>query len=334
MAIEVISGGALTTVQDLGRFGHAAQGFGACGACDKHAMGLSNALLGNPLGLAVVECTLQGATFRFPDGGVVAIAGANPAVTLNGQPAPAYRPLRLATGDVLALGAIADGVRSYLAVWGGVALPPLMGSRATDLRTHIGGLRGRALRAGDRLPIEPVSPALWQATPQSMQRLAKLDALGVSDWMRHAHGPYRYIGGQRIALVRAVAGPQAHRFSQAAMDAFTRGLYRVAVDSNRMACRLQGDPVPALQGYDILSDGIAEGSVQVAANGLPIVMLADHQTTGGYAKIATVISVDVPTLAQLRPGDSVAFRLVPPEEGVRAARQEHALLTQIKEMMA
>ncbi len=333
MPLEVITGGALTTVQDLGRFGYAAQGFGSCGACDKHALRLANALLGNSLGLSALECTLQGATVRFLAPCMVAVAGADPAVTLNGKPAAAYRPLRLAAGDVLAVGTVSGGVRSYLAVQGGFALPPVMGSQATDLRAHIGGMQGRALKAGDVLPTAALPAKHPPSARKLARRLAILNGWGLAAWMAHTHGAYRFMGGQRVALVRAVAGPQTSYFTQAGQDTFTRSIYCVGVDSNRMACRMEGSPIQAHRGYDILSDGIAEGAVQVSANGLPIVMLADHQTTGGYAKIATVISVDIPTLAQLRPGDSVAFRMVPPEEGIRAARAEHALLCKIKELM-
>ena len=334
MAMEVITAGALTTVQDLGRFGFAAQGFGTSGACDRHAMRLANALLGNPLGLAVLECTLQGPALRFTQPTVIAVAGAAPELTLNGEPANAYVPLAVQAGDTLGVGFVQQGVRCYIAVLGGVDLPPFMGSRSTDLRTHTGGFQGRAVAAGDVLPVGS-DVKRFTLRPETLpNRRLRLQKLACEAWMAHACGPFRFYGEQRVVLVRAVPGPQENRFTPAGLHAFTRGVYRVAVDSNRMACKLEGDAIEAVAGYDIISDGIAEGCVQVAANGLPMVLLADHQTTGGYAKIATVIGADIPTLAQLRPGDAAGFCFVTPQEGLRISRAEQAMLLKIKELMA
>ncbi len=334
MTVEVIAGGTLTTLQDLGRFGFAAQGFGSSGACDKHAMRLANALLGNALATAVLECTLLGSTLRFSEASLVAVAGGMPTITLNDEPVSAYRPIPVQAGDVLHIGLIANGLRSYVAFSGGINTPLFMGSRATDLRTGIGGLHGRALTAHDLLPIKSDARSLRRFLHTLPDKLTILDKMDCFHWMAHTLGPFRYIGAQKTALVRCVLGPQAAYFTQKGLDTFANSLYEVTVDSNRMACKLRGAKIEAVSGFDIISDGIMEGSVQVSAEGQPLVMLADHQTTGGYAKIATIISVDIPTLAQLRPGDAVAFRYVSSQEALLAIREENAMLCKIKELMS
>lgn len=325
MSITVLEPGPLTTVQDAGRIGYAAQGYRSCGAADRYAYRLGNALLGNPETAAVLECTLCGAALRFEKEAVFALTGASSRATLNDVPVPYYAPLYAKAGSVLRMGAVTAGLRSYLAVGGGIATPPVLGSRATDVRCQIGGFAGRRLQKGDTLPTGACdAKALWQRiTARQLNRplMEKLVCVG-------AH-PVREQGAKCLPLLRAVPGPQQDAFSESAIRAFTRSIYTMTPDCDRMACKLAGAKIEAVRGVDILSDGIAAGSVQVSANGQPIVMLADHQTTGGYAKIATVISADLPALAQLRPGQEVCFGFVTPQQGVAAARRQAELLQRV-----
>ncbi|MDD7174482.1 MAG: biotin-dependent carboxyltransferase family protein [Clostridiales bacterium] len=329
--IEVITPGALTTVQDVGRAGHAAEGFPECGACDKYAMALANLLCGNTdcLHTAVLEMTLMGATLRAQTPVIAALTGAQAAPTLNGQSVPMNWPFLMKEGDVLEIGAFTGGLRGYLAVSGGFDVPAVLNSRATDVKTHIGGLEGRALRAGDMLPVGQGDA--------SARRLAALsrgaEAIAQKPWLLRPSTPQGFLGDAVMPLLRAVPGPQDDAFTAEGLHTFTHGVYTVSSDSGRMAARLSGPAVASVRGSDILSDGIVEGSVQISANGQPIVMLADHQTTGGYAKIATVLPCDLPVLAQTRPGAPVAFRFVTPAGGMQALRLERSKWSYMKEQM-
>ena len=328
MSICVLTPGPLTTVQDLGRTGLAAQGYRSCGVADRYAAELANLLVGNDPGDAVLEATLQGPALRFEIAAVFALAGAEVTATLDGTPVPFYAPLFAPAGSVLTLGIAGDGLRSYLAVWGGLVVEAVQGSRSTDLACHLGGFRGRALRKGDVLPTArpgDAATAWWK----TIRRRGADHPLGDLT-ARTGTRLWRWEKEKRLPLLRAVPGPQWDSFTPAGQAAFTHGIYRLTANCDRMACKLQGPAIETVHGSDILSDGIVEGAVQVGGNGQPIVMLADHQTTGGYAKIATVISADLPALAQLRPGQDVAFTLTDPGCAVTAARAQAACLRRVR----
>ena len=329
MSITVLDPGPLTTVQDAGRVGYAAQGYRSCGAADGYAYRLGNVLVGNDPGAAVLECTLRGAALRFETDTVFALTGAESPAALDSTPVPYYAPLLAKAGSVLQMGAAKTGLRSYLAVGGGIATPPVLGSRATDVKCGIGGLEGRKLTAGDTLPIGSCdTAALWQTiTAKRLDRPLRDKAV-----CGGLH-PMRVQGTQMLPLLRAVPGPQDAAFTVQGRQDFIHGIYTLTPDCDRMACKLAGTPLQMRRGADILSDGIVPGSVQVSADGQPIVMLADHQTTGGYAKIATVISADLPALAQLRPGQRVCFTFVTPAQAVQVARQQTALWQQVRKFL-
>lgn len=283
MNLHVISPGPLTTVQDAGRTGYAARGFRTCGAADGYAMRTANLLAGNPqaAGAAVLEMTLQGGKYQFDGDAVFALAGADMPAALDGRPVPAYTPLLARAGQVLAIGAARSGLRGYLAVFGGVDTPPVLGSRSTDLKCRMGGLDGRALKAGDVLPIG-AAPAMVEQRWQQICAKGANRPLGTA---RTPARPWRFLGGRKLPLFRAVPGPQTDAFTAVGQAAFVHGVYALTAECDRMACKLQGPQIKTVDGADIVSDGIVAGSVQVSANGQPIVMLADHQTTGGYPKL-------------------------------------------------
>lgn len=328
MSICILTPGPLTTVQDLGRAGLAAQGYRSCGAADRYSARLANLLVGNDPGEAVLETTLRGPELRFEIAAVFALAGAEAPAALDGISVPFYAPLFAPAGSVLTLGMPRTGLRSYLAVWGGIPVPQVQGSRATDLACRLGGFQGRALRKGDVLPTAKpgdAAAAWWKAICRCCANRPLGDAAA-----RTGCRLWRWAQDKQLPLLRAVPGPQWDAFAPEGQAAFTHGLYRLTADCDRMACKLSGPAIETVRGADILSDGIVEGSVQVGGNGQPIVMLADHQTTGGYAKIATVISADLPALAQLRPGQAVAFTLTDPTRAVAAARRQAACLQQVR----
>ena len=279
--------GPLTTIQDLGRFGHLRVGIPTSGPMDREAFLLANRLVGNPDGAAELECTLVGPRVEFADDRLVAVTGADMAPTLNGAPVPTWETVPVKAGDVLRLGPARTGVRAYLAVAGGLETPLVLGSRATYVRGRLGGVGGRALRRGDRLP-------LGAAAPGRPRRVRPGDVPGY--------------GGE--ATVAVVVGPQDDRFTPAGIDAFLTGPYELLPQSDRMGARLRGPFIEHTRGHDIVSDGVPMGGIQVIGEGQPIVLLADRQSAGGYTKIATVCSFHLCRVAQLKPGGRLLFHRV------------------------
>jgi antagonist of KipI len=306
--LRVDAAGLLTTVQDLGRPGWGRFGLPPGGALDDCALRWANLLAGNEPGAAALELTLLGPTLTYEGTGPVsaALAGTDFGASLNGTPQAPWQRFTLQPGDTLACGSCRVGARGYLAIGGGIDVPAALGSRSTDLRGRVGGLEGRALRAGDRLPLAPSA-----ATPDESLALPADRIPAYS--------------GEIVAHV--VLGPQDDRFTEDAIVTFLSSPYTVTRDADRMGLRLEG---PALAfrdgpaGADIISEGVATGAIQVPAHGQPIVLLAARQTTGGYAKIATVIGADLWRLGQARPGDTLRFRAIPIAEAQEATRRYRA----------
>jgi antagonist of KipI len=292
--IRVLSPGLLTTVQDLGRPGLGALGVPPGGAADAHALRLGNLLLGNAEGAAALEVTLAGPELLFEEEALVALAGAPFAATLDGEEVAPWSAVRIPAGGRLVVGRAASGARSCLCVRGGIDLPPILGSRSTDVATGFGGLGGRPLKAGD------VLPAGGDALPP---RGSRVDA-GVARWS----------GARR--LLRVTAGPQEEWFAPGAVTAFYERPFRVSASSSRAGVRLEGEPL-ASPSRSLVTEGVASGAVQVPPGGFPILLLVEHPSTGGYPKIANVISADLSALAQLRPGEEVRFARVSIDEARR-----------------
>ena len=301
--IHVIVPGMLTTVQDPGRPGWQRHGVTPGGAVDTHALRLANVLVGNVEGAAGLEITLAGPTLRFTEETLIAICGAEFDVTVEGRAVPTWRPVRLAPGAVLVLGAARTGCRACLAVAGGLAVPRVLGGRGTHLAAGFGGFEGRTLRAGDVLKSGP--PSHWA------KRLAgALAGAGVFSAARWEVGAAARPAYSAAPTVRVMRGPQWEWFNPETQARFWHERFTVTPRSDRMGLRLAATG-PGLTGEtlrEMISEGVATGTVQVPPDGQPIVLLADRQTIGGYPKIATVATVDLPLLAQLRPGDSVGFR--------------------------
>jgi biotin-dependent carboxylase-like uncharacterized protein len=303
-ALVVVAPGPLTTVQDLGRPGHAAHGVSASGAADPIALRIGNRLVGNPDDCAALEMTMVGGSFRFEADAVVALTGAEPQARIGDRAIPPWRPTSVRAGDTLACARLRGGARAYLCIGGGVAVPPLFGSRSTHLVTGLGGHLGRALRAGDRLPLGALRGA---PHPRAVD-------------------PTEIPGYRKGEPYRATEGPQSSWFPSASHAAFHGTTWTVDVASDRMGIRLAGPPVTMLAGRELLTEGVALGAVQIPPAGLPIVLFVEHQTTGGYAKIANVIAADLARLSMLSPGDPVRFEPVSLAEArALLRRQEEAI---------
>ena len=285
--LSVQEGGPLTTIQDAGRFGHLRVGIPTSGPMDREAFLLANRLVGNPDDAAVLECTLVGPRLELTDARLIAVTGADMSPTVNGAAIPMWEAVPLKAGDVLRLGPARAGVRGYVAVAGGLDTPRVLGSRSTYVRGRLGGLGGRALRKGDRLPLGAPAPA----RPRRL-RAGRAPAYGTE------------------AEVAVTLGPQDDRFTAAGIAALLEGPYELLPQSDRMGARLKGPFIEHTRGHDIVSDGVPMGGIQVIGEGQPIVLLADRQSAGGYTKIATVCSFDLGRIAQLKSGGRLAFRRV------------------------
>ena len=299
---EVLSPGIMSTVQDLGRFGCARFGVAASGALDGFAVRVGNLLVGNDENAAVVETTLMGLRVKVLRDAVVAVTGGDLQARKGSEPLAMWRSHLVGEGETIVFSGPASGFRAYLAVAGGIQAAVVMGSRSTNLSSGFGGFEGRPLRKGDILAVEPVQDAVRFAgrgfTPAAVPAYAS---------------PWR---------LRVIWGPQDDHFSEAGKQTFVSAAFTVSPDSDRTGIRLKGPVVarrPALE-ESIISEGILSGAIQVPGDGQPIIILGET-ASGGYRKIATVISADLPLLGQITPGDEVAFEAVSMDEAVQALRE-------------
>ena len=297
MTIHVVSPGAFTTVQDLGRPGWGSAGVPPSGAMDPYAFRTANLLAGNDESASALEITLQGPTLRFEAEATVALGGATVDADLDGTPVPTLESFRIASGSTLRVKHCVRGVRAYLAVRGGIDVPQVMGSRSTLASAGFGGLDGRPLAEGDVFSIG----------------LAPKDAP-----LRRLRSPTH---DEADTAVRVLPGPQLEAFTHEGRVRFFDQEFRVSPRSDRVGVRLEGDPIEHAGGADIDPEGVVTGAIQVPGDGHPIVLGPDRPVTGGYVKIATVIAADFRRIAQARPGDTFRFVEVTLDQA-RAARRE------------
>jgi antagonist of KipI len=301
-ALLVIKPGMLTSVQDRGRWGFQSRGVPVAGPMDPFSHRLANAVAGNPADSATLEVTLLGPELEFDDERIVAVAGGEFDVVLDGRSIDMRIPVVARRGSRLRIGSRRRGARAYIAVSCGIDTPLVLGSRATHILSAMGGLDGRALRTGDRLPLGALmSPA--RAPAVEGDRTIRASAVPEP--------------GQPVAI-RVLPGPQVDRFAANALDVLQSAPYIVGDQSNRMGYRLEGPRLTHVHGADIISDATPLGVLQVPASGQPILLMADRQTTGGYPKIATVITADIGAAGQLGPGDSIRFVVCSAREAVAA----------------
>lgn len=297
--LVVVSCGPGTTIQDNGRFGWQRFGVGPAGAMDRLSLAIANALVGNGPGAGGIEMALGGARFRVEDGPArIAVTGADQIVKVDGKVVSPLAGVTVPAGHTIDIGPARNGRFGYLAIAGGLGVPLQLGSMALHLRAEIGGIDGRGLREGDSLPLLLAAPS-------------GEDLAAAQDIARDT-GP-----------IRVMLGPQSDYFSENGLATFLSESYTVTPQADRMGTRLTGPKIEhGPKGYNIVSDGIATGSIQVPGMGEPLVLLADRQTTGGYPKIATVITADLGRLAQMAPGSSFTFKSVTRAEAVAALRKQ------------
>lgn len=321
MSLTVLRPGMLSTFQDLGRLGWQHLGVPVAGAMDARAHRLANLLVGNLDDTATLEVTLLGPTLRFDSACCVALCGAGFDPTRNGQLAALNRPLVMRAGDVLALGTRQHGARAYLAVHGGFALEPHMGSTSTYLRGQFGGWQGRALQRGDQIGLHrPLTAAALEPLAQAL-------------WSTRIYLPGAIAQNAR-RTVRIIRSEQWPDFTAESCAALITEPFRISADSERMGYRLQGPALALAQPRQMISEATTFGTIQVPAGGQPIVLMADRQTTGGYPKIAYVASVDLPLLAQMAPGDVVRFELITLERAQQLDAQREAAFEELRSQLA
>lgn len=313
MGIRVTNPGLFTTVQDEGRLGYQQFGVSPSGPMDARSFHIANILVGNKRGEGALEATFSGPTLEFTEDEVIAIVGADMQPEVNGKKVPRNAAIAVKAGDVLTMGFAVNGARAYIAFAGGLDIPLVMESKATLPGKHIGGLDGRKLQAGDEIGLA--------APVGALPGMAERRAAGIK------------YPTDSIQL-RAVPGPQDDAFSKEELRRFFIQDYTICNEFDRQGCRLETpDPLHHLVDGNIISDGIAIGSVQVPTNGQPIIMLSDRQTVGGYTKIATVISTDLSVIAQARPGMKVSFRRMGVQFAQFLYKRELQELNELEERM-
>ena len=303
-SITIVRPGLFTTIQDSGRWGHQSSGVPVSGPMDMVSHRVANALVGNDRSAATLEATLVGPEIRIETGVLLAVAGADLGARVDGQLIPLHKPVRCRPGSVLRFGERRSGTRAYIAFSGGIIVSPELGSRATHALCRLGGLGGRAIAAGDRLPLGNEGT--------------------ISHWRVLNVPSPRVDGGARL---RVLPGPQLDHFPSDALEVLQKTRFTVTPQSDRMGYRLSGGLIPRIEGREMISDAAFIGALQVPPSGDPILLMSDRQTTGGYPQLATVITADLPITGQLAPGDWIEFQVCARHEAMSALiAQEGAIL--------
>ena len=309
--IKINKAGLFTTIQDQGRWGYQQFGMTVAGAMDHFSMRVANMLVGNKEDEAILECTFLGPEIEFDCDEIISITGANMNPRINGEPALMWTSIKVNPGDILTFSGVVSGLRAYIAFSRGLDVPVIMGSKSTFIRGNLGGLNGRKLQDKDEIELGE----------------------------GHLRTTGSYLSKELIpiyekeSIVRVVMGPQDDYFTEEAIETFLNSTYKVTSEADRMGYRLDGPKIEHKAGADIISDGIVFGSIQVPGHGSPIIMMGDRQTTGGYTKIATVITPDLNLLAQMGPGWSVNFKRITVEESHELYKEYEKRFKVIKEFI-
>lgn len=312
MGIRVLKPGLYTTVQDIGRNGYQSQGFGVSGVMDVRSFKIANMLIDNPENEAVLEFTLTGPTLEFTAETIIAITGGDFQPHINDEPVSMYTAIYMHKGDVLSFKGARTGTRGYIAFSSYLSIPVVMGSRSTNVKSAVGGFKGRRLKEDDFIGFRIKRRYL----PYFLSRTLAIDEFD-----------------QEEVELRVILGPQDHAFTKEGIETFLTSEYVVTSDFDRMGCRLDGPYIAHKNTADIISDGTAFGSVQVPAQGKPIILLADRQTTGGYTKIATVASVDIPKLVQRKTDHKIRFKAITVEEAQQLLVLEQREFGKMRQMI-
>lgn len=313
MSVSIIKAGVLDTIQDLGRYGHQHLGINPSGAMDKYSMQVANALVGNKPGEAVIEMHFPASVFLFSKPATIAVAGGDFSASINSDPVPHLHPLIVCKNDVLQFHKPVSGARAYLAVAGGFALTPWLNSYSTHLKAGVGGFQGRALRKNDELFFR-----------KEFNHTIKKNGYTVLPWQADTGF------GDTQKEINVLQGTEWNRLTTGSKENFTMTSFVITQQSDRMGYRLNNIPMPVMTNEELISTAVSFGTVQLLPDGKLIILMADHQTTGGYPRVAYVISAHHSRLAQLQPGDKIRFRFTSQlkAEELFMKQQQHLLQLQ------
>lgn len=326
MTITVNRPGLLTSIQDLGRYGFQKYGVIVSGAMDRNSLRIANMLAGNKEGNGVLEITLMGPSLLFEEDTLIALTGADMSPEIDGEAVPLWRPVYVKKGSVLDFKACRTGCRTYLALAGGFALEEVMNSQSTYLRGEMGGYKGRALKAGDQLEAKEMSP--WASKLfHELKAKAGTRSFLTPSWQVQVDS---FVSMKKNPVIRAIRGGEFDRFTKESQTRFFEHSFRITPKSDRMGYRIEGPALQLEQPFELLSEAVAYGTVQVPNDGNPIILLADRQTTGGYPKIAQIATVDLPVIAQLKPGENIRFQEITLEEAEQLYLKQEQELEQLQ----
>lgn len=316
MSLQIIKAGVLDTIQDAGRFGYQQWGINPGGVMDRFAMQVANMLVGNAPGEAVIEMHFPAPVILFRQPVLVAISGADFSASLNGEPIPQLQPVAVSKNSILQFHHIQNGARAYLAVQGGFDLQPWLASRSTHLKACAGGYKGRALQKNDELGFRDIRDACtWLGKKEVM----------VLPWK--ANTQWDKSGDEGICFL---PGREWDRLTEAAKAGFANGTFMLTTQSDRMGYRLSGEALRVQVQEELVSSAVGFGTIQLLPDGQLIILMADHQTTGGYPRVAHVISAHHSRLSQLRPGETIQFNSTDPLTAERLFRQQQQHLLQLQ----
>lgn len=315
MSLIVLKSGILDSLQDRGRFGHRGQGINPGGAMDVFSLQVANMLVGNDPGEAAIELHFPASAFLVTQPVLLALAGADFAPTINGEPIPLHRPILAGRNDVLQFQEPRRGARCYLALYGGFRVNGWLGSKSTHLRAHAGGWQGRALQLKDELPLQTIPPPGLQAGDKEWKYLP---------WQADPDWP------DEIDAIGILPGPEWEQCTADAKEVITRSSFLLTHQSDRMGYRLDHPPLRRMVAEEMISTGVTTGTVQLLPDGKLIVLMADHQTTGGYPRVAQVISAHLPKLAQRRAGEAIRFQLTQEGKAVDLLLKQQQHLLQLQ----
>lgn len=312
LGVKVINPGLLMTIQDLGRYKFQQFGVPVSGTMDEFSYRILNLLLDNDMDAGALEVTMMGPTLEFYEDSIIAITGGNLNPKVNGIKVDMWRTVFINKGDILSFSGAKEGCRTYIGFKGGIDVSKVMGSKSTYMKGSIGGINGKSLGKEEVIPIYPIG----------------------SSSFKNRKIPEKYIPKYSKNMeIRVVMGPQDDYFTESGIETFLSSEYKITNDCDRMGFRLEGEEIELIDGSDIISDGISFGAIQVPGHGKPIIMMADRQTTGGYSKIANVISTDLSILAQGKPGDFIRFRKISIKEAHILLREREDLYKEIAECL-
>jgi antagonist of KipI len=327
LSIEVLKPGLMTTVQDLGRTGFQKYGVLVSGAMDADSLRIANLLAGNSQNEAALEVTLMGPgpSLRFQKPALIAVTGADFSLMVNDEEVPLWRPVFIKEGSVLTFGMCKRGSRAYMAVAGGIDVPPVMESKSTYVRAGLGGFQGRALQKGDVLSLGSPTP-LSEALHRKLADEGKERGFAAPKW---AVDRKYFLPLKKNPVIRVIKGDQFACFTSSSQERFFAGPFRVTAKSDRMGYRLQGEALELTQPLEMISEAVSFGTIQVPPDGNPIVLLADRQTAGGYPRIAHIASADFSQVTQMMPGEQVQFQLVSLQEAERVYIERETKISEL-----